>query len=493
VSLELAPELARFAEMSAPEGAELAALVRGSLEELVSDLSLPASLELSIAASAQAPAVPMALWLRVHGHRCLTPAVAGPGAHPTARDLARIAATAARDARTCWVTPLLADHVWRTWFGATSQAVRMAPSREDLRAMLLDAVAHGFRITRVREALDNLALRGEPPAVDAVFDEMTSGPEAHGLMWSVGGEAAPGVTAVFAAVTVELRRRLFDELGVILPPVRGGLDPGLEAGEVRAHLNDVRWPRMLPVMPGAGDKEAVEVWSRVLERTLRRHAGLFVTGATLRYGLSWLRDTSPGLVESVQSRFSMTRLTRILGGLVADGVAIKDLKSVLEALLSVNATTSADASRRIVFAPDTGNPCSVRTPRNLRDLTTDDYVTSLRTGLKQYLSFKYPPLAGHAGSLLAYLLDPELEREIGDGDEEHSTDQFHDRLLKAVFEETTFPDFKPGRSPVILTTTDVRTRLQRLLAPVLPRIVVVAYQELSAYVNIQPLARIALS
>ena len=46
--------------------------------------------------------------------------------------------------------------------------------------------------------------------------------------------------------------------------------------------------------------------------------------------------------------------------------------------------------------------------------------------------------------------------------------------------------------PQILTTMEIRSTVRRLVAPVLPRLRVVSYQELRPDADIQPVGRIAL-
>jgi type III secretion protein V len=86
-----------------------------------------------------------------------------------------------------------------------------------------------------------------------------------------------------------------------------------------------------------------------------------------------------------------------------------------------------------------------------------------------------------------YLLDPKVEERL----EQPLPLSRDDRsaLLRALTEE--IGSLPPtAQNPVILTTASVRLRLRREMGADFPRTAVLAYQELSPDMNIQPIARI---
>jgi type III secretion protein V len=102
--------------------------------------------------------------------------------------------------------------------------------------------------------------------------------------------------------------------------------------------------------------------------------------------------------------------------------------------------------------------------------------------------------------LIVYLLDPEIERMLsphpvlGTGEQRRTelAESARDKILEALRDEVgAYP--LSASAPVILTTIDVRPALRDLIAHEFPRLPVLAYQELSPEMNIQPIARISLN
>lgn len=75
-------------------------------------------------------------------------------------------------------------------------------------------------------------------------------------------------------------------------------------------------------------------------------------------------------------------------------------------------------------------------------------------------------------------------------DKQPFTDEEHNQLIKAVFNEVGTPSLT-AQNPVILTTTGIRQRLRHLIEKEFPQLAVLGYQELEPYVNVQPIARIS--
>lgn len=218
---------------------------------------------------------------------------------------------------------------------------------------------------------------------------------------------------------------------------------------------------------------------------IRRNAGAFVTGnLTALYQIK-LGEAFPDLMTEATKRFDREELTGVLRLLLDEEITIRDLRGVLEALLAVNAVTTADLSKLIVFAPKTGIQCPVHPGRALGDLGLSDYCDSVRMAMKRYISHKH---TRGGNTLVVYLVAPAIEDRLREGTA--LSPQEREKLLDAIGEEI-------GALPsnvqtlVILTTYDVRRRLRQLITYDFPRVAVLSYQELSPDMNIQPIARIA--
>jgi type III secretion protein V len=120
------------------------------------------------------------------------------------------------------------------------------------------------------------------------------------------------------------------------------------------------------------------------------------------------------------------------------------------------------------------------------DLTNEQLADAVRVSRHRYISHKY---TRGQSSLLVLLLDPAIERRILASGAQPLTLDERERLWAAVEAE-----YKGAHAAgvSILTDMQVRRAVRTLLRPRFPGLPVLAYQELSPTLNIQPLARISL-
>jgi type III secretory pathway component EscV/Tfp pilus assembly protein PilF len=334
----------------------------------------------------------------------------------------------------------------------------------------------------------------------------------------------------------KLQDGLFSELGIILPQVRLEIDNALKSNQFRFKLdnreylpyaglesdeflvNDVVSRLKLLKIEGKeatnpvnGNKCAIvrdekgasatcrqaglTTWGPagflvlVLSAEIRKSAPAFQTNHATRYILNLLESLYPELVKAALNRFSVEQLCPILKDLLNEEISIRDLRRILESLLSINGTTNVDLHRYIVFAPPAEGLCPVADDRDVDHLTTSDYSNFVRTSLKRYISHKY---TRGADALAVYQLDAELEKRLSSLGAEPLTTEENAALLAAVKSELqSLP--ATAQNPVILTTTDIRRTVKRLIESDFPSLAVLSYQELSPDVSIQPMARISLS
>jgi type III secretion protein V len=181
--------------------------------------------------------------------------------------------------------------------------------------------------------------------------------------------------------------------------------------------------------------------------------------------LDQLERAYPALVRNVVPKpVSLILLTDVLRRLVEEGVSIRPLREILEALAT--------------YAP------------NEKDAMT---LTELvRGSLKRQLTHQH----AEGGVLSVHLLDPMIEEAVRDSIQRTATgaylamppDMAKD-VIEAVRREC-FPG--PGMVAVLLTQPDVRRFMRRLLEVELPDASVLSYQELAPEVTVQPLGRVSL-
>lgn len=230
-----------------------------------------------------------------------------------------------------------------------------------------------------------------------------------------------------------------------------------------------------------------------LSTDLRAASPRFVLRRTVRHVLQQLDSTIPALIRTVHGKFALEQITGVLRELLAEQVAVRNVRLILECLCDFDYIV-ADAQRHIIF--DDRLPVS-RAPHPVWLAEPVQIAAAVRSGLKRQLSHQH---TRGANALIVYLLDPEIERAIArgirpdapPGDAPPLTGADQERLLAALREELRSTGREVNR-PAILTTQDLRPAVRQVLAHEFPTLPVLAYQELSPDMNIQPIARIAWS
>jgi type III secretion protein V len=223
-----------------------------------------------------------------------------------------------------------------------------------------------------------------------------------------------------------------------------------------------------------------------LSFALRRAAAQFQTDDMTQCDLDLLGDIFPDLVQATLERYTLSQVSLLLRELLEEEVSIRDMRSILESLLSVDGTTDVDLSRFIVFTAYTDGLCPAAAARSASDLTIAQLADFVRMSLKRYISHKY----ARGNTLLVYLVHATIEQRLGDVATRPLTAEEEKRLLTAIQDDL---DNRPSTaaSAVLLTSFEVRHALRTAIQRQFPRLAVLSYQELSPELNIQPLARIS--
>jgi type III secretion protein V len=204
---------------------------------------------------------------------------------------------------------------------------------------------------------------------------------------------------------------------------------------------------------------------------LARHLGLVVRqrahdllGLQETQGmLDQLERAYPALVRNVVPKpVSLAQLTDVLRRLIEEGVSIRPLREILEALA--------------IFAPTEKDPVTL--------------TESVRGALRRHITHKH---AVH-GALAVLLIDPSIEDALRDAIQRTPSGSFL-ALAPAAARDIVAAMKKAlgasGAPSIVLTQSDVRRFLRRLIESELPHVTVLSYQELDPAVTVQPLGRIA--
>jgi type III secretion protein V len=325
----------------------------------------------------------------------------------------------------------------------------MAPLTLDLSAEL-SALASGEGgafvrrdLGRVREAL--LAELGVPlPALRVRTGATYLPPGGYALLVEEvpagAGQVVPG--AVYVAGSPSEVAYLGLQAEAAVDPVTGKPASRLPAG-AREQVQAAG----LPVRTG------VDVLCHHLLVLLRRRAASLLGVQEVQSLLEAQEAQTPALVKEALAKVPLPLLTDVLRKLLQEEVSIRNLRAILEALVSP--TTEGDAAA---------------------------LAERCRQALARYLSHKYAP----QGPLFAYLVDPSVERllrEQGRGQPPEPGEVA--RLLEGVRRIAL-----EGRA-VVLAAPDVRRALRRLCEGSFPDVAVLTYGELDPALQVRPLGRLA--
>jgi len=150
----------------------------------------------------------------------------------------------------------------------------------------------------------------------------------------------------------------------------------------------------------------------------------------------------------------------VLRRLVEEGVSVRPLRTILEALLEAGGA-----------------------PRGAAAL-----AEAARRALRRHIGHR---CAG-GGPLAALLLDPRAEAAVRDalaGESLALDPEIAAALLDALEAEVRAAE----APPVLLASADVRRALRGLVAPRFPRVAVLAYDELPPELPVRPVGRLALA
>jgi len=316
---------------------------------------------------------------------------------------------------------------------------------------------------------------------------------------SQGGE-------LFERITM-LRRQIAQELGIIVPPIRIRdniqLRPnsyvikvrGIEVakGEVMPGYVMVLNPEGLNI-DGIETKEPIfglpAKWIPVETRELaenkgytvidssgviathlteiiKRYADELITRQDVQRLLDAIRQDYPAVVDDALSQLSLGEIQRLLQALLRERVPLRDLVSILE--------TASD------------------TARINKDIEV--MLQKVRERLGRMISRE---LATPEGILPVILIEPKTEEKLMSG--LFKTDQGTvlsidpDSWQKLIGKLSVLIDegIKRGLQPVIVTSSQLRLPLKRLLERAIPQISVLSYNEIDSTLNIENIGVISL-
>jgi type III secretion protein V len=281
------------------------------------------------------------------------------------------------------------------------------------------------------------------------------------------GPAGPdGAPAGLRVQIAALREQIFGELGVPLPAPRVAVRGDLPEGHVMLSLHEVP-ERVFGVGRDLRDDKLGALVCAETLTLLRARIADFVTLAVAQKLLDELEQFAPAAVRNVVPKpVSVPLLRDVLRRLVDEGVAVRDLQGVLEAL-SAAAPAEKDAQKLTEFVRAQMNRAIsfklTRGSGELRVILLDDIIED---------TIRRAIVRNEAGAFLT--LAPAAARDV------------RDAIAQAL---APMPLDAPR---VFLTKPDVRHFLRQLIKVDLPHAVVVSYADLLPSVRLVPVARVTV-
>jgi hypothetical protein len=211
-------------------------------------------------------------------------------------------------------------------------------------------------------------------------------------------------------------------------------------------------------------------------------AARFVDISYLRRRLRALRGRYPNLVEASSQLDSEVNLSVVLRNLVSEGVSVRNLKDILDAILDFDVVRAdprlmvLDDRLSCAEAHDPANP-----PRDPGHLT--EFV---RMRMRSQISRS--ALAGHT-VLQVHLLDSDFGQAVAAEAGQDGAEPARERLLAALRRAAAEQPPLAAAAP-LLAMADVRRRVRELIADEFPRLAVLTYHELSPDVSVRAIGRI---
>ena len=204
-----------------------------------------------------------------------------------------------------------------------------------------------------------------------------------------------------------------------------------------------------------------------LSLLLSRHASSFLGMQETKYLLDKMEERTPDLVREVTRLLPVQRIAEIFQRLTQEQVSIRDLRSILEALIEWS-------------------------PKEKDIVMLTEYV---RSALKRQISYMY---SRGQNMLPAILMDPSLEETIRKSVRQTSAGAFlaldpdtTQRFVRAVGEA--MGKYKAHtQRPVLMASMDIRRYVRRLVEGDYYELGVMAYQEVTPEISVQPINRIKL-
>jgi type III secretion protein V len=274
-------------------------------------------------------------------------------------------------------------------------------------------------------------------------------------------------------IAQRIRERIFAELGVPLPAARVRIIETLPERHIVVSLFEI--PAQVMAVPAATtDTEALAELESAAMTLLRARAADFIGMAETQLLLDQLDQIAPALIrQTIPKPVTLALLADVLRRLVEERVAIRDLRTILEALSMVAATEKDPLNLAEFVRSQFRRATTYRLTGGRRDLSVCLLDGSIEDAVRHAIT------RTAAGSFLA--LAPAAGRDV--------VAAIRRALSDAQAGTSAAGAGSVSRGVVILTQPDIRRFVRKLIEVDLPETTVVSFAELLPEIALHPVAK----
>ena len=278
-------------------------------------------------------------------------------------------------------------------------------------------------------------------------------------------------------VAQRIRERIFAELGVPLPAARVRVIDTLPERHIVVSLFEIP-AQVMAIRSDVSDADALAELETAAMALLRARAADFMGMAETQLLLDKLEQIAPALIrQTIPKPVTLALLADVLRRLVDERVAIRDLRTILEALSMVAATEKDPLNLAEFVRSQLRRATTYRLTGGRRELSVCLLDGSIEDAIRHAIT------KTAAGSFLA--LAPAAGRDVV-------------TAIRRAFAEAHASGAAPGAAAsaapgvVILTQPDVRRFVRKLIEVDFPETTVVSFAELLPEISLRPIAKATL-
>lgn len=219
---------------------------------------------------------------------------------------------------------------------------------------------------------------------------------------------------------------------------------------------------------GLMPRSSAEILSHQLSYVLRENADSFIGIQETHQILSEMEPRFGELVKEAQRAVPVNKIADVLRRLVAEGIPVRDMRSILEALVE--------------WGKDFEDP----------ELLSE----KVRTYLKRQISHSF---GGEENVIPVYLIDPQTEETLRSSIRQTPNGTFlsldteqSEQIINSIRAQS-HSNAARKKKPVIITALDIRRHLKKLIEHEFKDIAVLSYEELTPEVSVEPIGKIQLN